>query len=77
MQSRTGLTLLVAAALLLAVPPPAQAYIDPGAGSLLMQMVLGGTAMVAVLARVFWARLRTLVGRPPRPTDGKDTPPAG
>ena len=37
---------------------PAWAYIDPGSGSILMQVVLGGTAGLAVLARVAWQRVR-------------------
>jgi len=35
---------LVLAALLLSVPMPAHAYIDPGAGPLLWQMFLAGIA---------------------------------
>ncbi len=30
------------------------AYIDPGSGSMLLQVLLGGVAGVAVLARLFW-----------------------
>jgi hypothetical protein len=75
MQSRRARAILVAGLLLLVLPSPALAYIDPGAGSLLMQIVLGGTAMVAVLARIFWTRVRTFFGRPPKPPAGKDAPP--
>jgi hypothetical protein len=34
------------------------AYLDPGSGSLLVQLLLGGLAGVAVAARVLWRRLR-------------------
>jgi hypothetical protein len=40
----------------------AQAYIDPSAGGMLVQLLLAGTAGVAVLARLFWTRIKRLVG---------------
>ena len=33
------------------------AYLDPGAGSMILQMLAGGTAAVAVGARLYWRRL--------------------
>jgi hypothetical protein len=75
MRARKGRLFVVAAVLLLGMPSPALAYLDPGAGSLLIQMVLGGIAMAAVMARVFWARLRGLFGRPPKPPGDKGLPP--
>jgi hypothetical protein len=38
------------------------AYIDPGSGSMLLQMLLGGVAGVAVAVRMYWHRLRGLFG---------------
>ncbi len=35
------------------------AYIDPGSGSMLLQVLLGG---VAVLARLFWYRIANVLG---------------
>ena len=32
-------------------------YLDPGAGSMILQIVLGGAAAVAVGARFYWRRL--------------------
>ncbi|MDQ2981575.1 MAG: hypothetical protein M3R26_04535 [Actinomycetota bacterium] len=42
------------------------AYIDPGSGSLLLQALAGGVAAGAVLARVYWRRLRRFlhIGKP-------------
>lgn len=37
---------------------PARAYLDPGSGSMLLQLVLGGFAGVAVAIRLYWRRLR-------------------
>ena len=33
------------------------AYLDPGAGSLLMQVLVGGGAGVALMVRHFWTSL--------------------
>ena len=42
----------------------ADAYLDPGSGSMLVQLLLGGVAGVAVIARLGWQRFRDLF-RPP------------
>jgi hypothetical protein len=47
--------------LLLVVPTRAHAYIDPGAGSMFLQILLGGIAGLAVLGRIFWKRLKTIL----------------
>ena len=41
-----------------ALAPSAHAYLDPNAGSVLLQLVLGGTAGLVVLGRLFWGRIR-------------------
>jgi hypothetical protein len=38
------------------------AYIDPGSGSMLLQMILGGVAGVAVALRMYWHRVRAFFG---------------
>ena len=38
------------------------AYIDPGSGSMLLQVLLGGIAGVAVAVRMYWHRLRAFFG---------------
>ena len=40
---------------------PVHAYLDPGSGSMLLQVLLGGFAAVGVVARLYWHRL-TAVG---------------
>jgi hypothetical protein len=42
------------------------AYIDPSAGGMLVQMLLAGTAGVAVLGKLFWHRIRSAVGLAPK-----------
>ncbi len=50
-----------ALAALLAVSP-VFAYLDPGSGSMLLQVVLGGLAAVGVAARLYWHRFKRLLG---------------
>lgn len=35
---------------------PAHAYLDPGTGSILLQMILGGAAGAAVVLKLYWRR---------------------
>ena len=50
--------LLATCALLWAIAPPVHAYIDPGAGSALLQAIVGGAALVAALVAHRWNQLR-------------------
>ncbi len=51
------------------------AYIDPGSGSMLLQLLLGGITGIAVLAKLYWRRILS-VFRPekdnPSTTDPSD-----
>jgi hypothetical protein len=53
------------------------AYIDPGSGSMILQMILGGLAAAAVFLKMFWHRVLVFLHlRKPdeRPAaDGADT----
>jgi hypothetical protein len=42
----------------LAVADHAEAYLDPGSGSMIIQAVLAGVAAVSVTIGVFWQKLR-------------------
>jgi hypothetical protein len=42
-----------------AVPP---AYLDPGSGSLLLQLLAGGVAAVAVAGKFYWRRFLRALG---------------
>jgi hypothetical protein len=37
-------------------------YLDPGSGSLLLQLILGGAAAVAVTGKFYWRRFLSLIG---------------
>ena len=41
---------------------PVHAYLDPGSGSMFLQIVLGGVAGVAVIVKLYWRRLLALFG---------------
>ena len=41
---------------------PAYAYLDPGSTSMLLQVLLGGLAAVAVVLKLFWRRILTFLG---------------
>ena len=42
---------------------PAHAYLDPGAGSLILQVLMGGLAGAAVVGKVYWKSLMARFGR--------------
>ena len=50
---------------------PAHAYLDPGTGSILLQMLLGGVAGGIVIAKLYWHRFTSFFKR-----DQKDSEPA-
>lgn len=39
------------------------AYLDPGAGSLVLQVLLGGSAAVVVVVKLCWRRFVSLFSR--------------
>lgn len=45
---------------------PILAYIDPGAGSLLIQLVIGGIAGLAALIKFRWNRIRAAFSKKPQ-----------
>ena len=60
---RFGYLILSVLFLSLIAPSAAFAYLDPGSGSMLLQLVLGGLAGLAVIAKLYWHRLLGLFGR--------------
>jgi hypothetical protein len=49
----------------------AEAYLDPGTGSMLLQVILGGVAAVGVAVKLYWHKLRVVfgMGKKERPED--------
>ena len=48
--------------LLLLMFTDAVAYLDPGTGSMLLQVILGGIAAVGVAIKLYWHKLRAAFG---------------
>ena len=44
----------------LAWEQPVSAYLDPGSGSMLLQLLLGGVAALAVIVKLYWNRFVSL-----------------
>ncbi|MEM9592780.1 MAG: hypothetical protein AAGD06_00850 [Acidobacteriota bacterium] len=55
---------------------PAFAYFDPGTGSLLLQMILGGVAGIAVVVKLYWHKLLALFGKKPKDDGAEPRPEA-
>jgi hypothetical protein len=47
---------------LLTAVEPLHAYLDPGTGSMLLQVILGGIAAIGVALKLFWHKIRIALG---------------
>lgn len=47
---------------MLSLSEPAWAYLDPGTGSMLLQVILGGIAAVGVALKLGWHKIRAALG---------------
>jgi hypothetical protein len=54
--------LLLAIALWFGSTENAFAYLDPGTGSILLQAVIGGVASGLFIVRMYWRKIKTLLG---------------
>lgn len=50
------------AVLLMLIASDTLAYLDPGTGSMLLQVILGGIAAVGVAIKLYWHKLRAALG---------------
>ncbi len=50
---------------------PAYAYLDPGTGSMLVQMLLGGVAGALVVGKLYWHQVKAFFGRGPQKNTGQ------
>ena len=63
----------------LAIASPAEAYLDPGTGSMLLSAVIGVAAAVGLAVKMFWYRMLGLIrgkARGSRPGVVDGAPPA-
>ncbi len=63
MKFRTGLFCI----LTLGSAESAFAYLDPGTGSMLLQVILGGVAAVGVAIKLYWHKIRVALGSKRKP----------
>lgn len=63
--------LWLAVAAIVATIGPAHAYLDPGTGSIILQAIIGGLAMGAVTARLYWAKITGFFKRRPAGSSGR------
>ncbi|MFQ5953484.1 MAG: hypothetical protein ACE5JZ_00295 [Kiloniellales bacterium] len=61
------------------MPSEAWAYLDPGTGGMLLQLLLGGVAGALVVIKLYWSRLREVTarimrGHQDKPEDGRAEP---
>ncbi len=58
--------------LLLFAAAPAQAYLDPSTGSMILQLILGGVAGAIMVAKLYWERVKAFFGMSSDPEDNRD-----
>ena len=51
---------------------PAYAYLDPGTGSIILQLLLGGMAGALVIVKLYWARVKAFFIRKTPESRDKD-----
>jgi len=54
------------------LPVTAIAYLDPGTGSMLLQVILGGIAAVGVALKLFWYRIIAFLGIKKKPENDEE-----
>jgi len=60
--SLTRFSLFLASLFVLASTSSAHAYLDAGTGSMILQLLLGGVAGIAIAGKLYWHRLMTFLG---------------
>ncbi len=53
----------LSAVFLMEAPTPAHAYLDPGTGSMMLQVLLGGIAGGLVIGRLYWQKIKSFFSR--------------
>lgn len=69
--SRLNQIRLLSFCLLITLSINAEAYLDPGTGSMMLQVILGGIAAIGVALKLYWHKLRVFLGAG-RKEDAKD-----
>ena len=59
--------------LILVFPRSAHAYVDPGTGSYVLQIVIAGIAAASFSLKLFWGRIRAYFSGPPQKEEDIDS----
>lgn len=71
-------SVVIATAAVSLLPTEAHAYIDPGAGSVLLQAAIGAAAAAAIVVKTYWVRIKRVFSpRSRRPVEPQPSPDAG
>ena len=54
-------------------PVQAMAYIDPGSGSMILQLILGGIVGIVVIIKLYWDRFLTMLGIRKKTDESEDS----
>ena len=60
--SRLNRIKLLSFCLLISLSINAEAYLDPGTGSMMLQVILGGIAAIGVALKLYWHKFRVFLG---------------
>lgn len=60
--------------LIVPIARPAEAYLDPNTGTMILQIILGGVAGLLVAAKLYWKSLLQFLGIAKSETDSKEAP---
>ncbi len=55
------ISMTLSAVFLMEAPTPAHAYLDPGTGSMMLQVLLGGIAGGLVIGRLYWQKIKSFI----------------
>lgn len=75
MQRRIFAPAVLSLAILLAVTPDAHAYLDPGTGSMLLQLLLGGIAGALIVMKLYWFNIKAFLSFGSRTKPGAESSP--
>ncbi len=63
--------LIMVITLLLILPAPSFAYLDPATGSMIIQGIIGAIAGLLVAVKLYWQKIRSFFSRT-KPSDATD-----
>ena len=71
-RSDIGLMLVVLALVSIALPSAAQAYVDPGTGSFVIQGIIAAVVGAGVAIKLFWGRIKSAITGKPASSEEDD-----